>query len=471
MFTKWSPLSLSLIGRINAIKMVILPKFLYIFSSGTNFYSEIFFNVDSKISSYIWQNKNPRLAKIHLQKTKNEGGLALPNFRFYYWAVNIRYLLCWLKDWDGSSGPHWVSLEIKSVPGYALGSILGTSLPFALSKLLKQIDNLIVKHTLRIWFQFQKFFGLTQFVLNIPIVSNCFFHPSIIDQAYSAWKTKGLLRFSDLFLDNCFMSFEQLSNKYNLPRFHFFRYLQIRHFLNTVLPTFPNFVSSDILESLFELNPFQKGLISKLYNIIMKIHSEPLYKTKNDWERELNLIIPIENWDRILQLVNTFSICAKHSLIQFKVVHRAHISKDKLAHFYSYRNPICDRCQFETASLTHIFWSCPLLKKYWKDIFDIISMVLNIDLQPHPITAIFGLPMMDLLHLSSSACRMIAFLTLMARRSILLNWKEINPPTVFHWFSQTMLCLNLEKIRSGVFDASIKFEKIWRPFIQYFHMM
>ncbi|XP_059823631.1 IQ calmodulin-binding motif-containing protein 1 isoform X1 [Hypanus sabinus] len=193
LFTKWSPLSLSLIGRINAIKMVILPKFLYIFQAVPIFIPKSFFtNVDSKISTYICQNKNPRLGKIYLQKAKKEDGLALPNFRFYYWAVNIRYLICWLKDWDGSFSPHWVSLEIKSVLGFALGSILGTSLPFALSKLPKQIDNPIVKHTLRIWFQFQKFFGLTQFVLNIPIVSNCFIHPSIIDQAYSAWKTKGL---------------------------------------------------------------------------------------------------------------------------------------------------------------------------------------------------------------------------------------------------------------------------------------
>ncbi|XP_059823292.1 protein N-lysine methyltransferase METTL21A isoform X1 [Hypanus sabinus] len=445
----------------------------YIFFKRYQFLSRnlFFTNVDSKISSYIWQYKNPRLGKTYLQKTKKEGGLALPNFRFYYWAVNIRYLLCWLKDGGGSFGPCWVSLETKSVSAYALGSILGTSLPFALSKLPKRIDNPIVKHTLCIWFQFRRFFGLTQFVLNSPIVSNCFFHPSIIDQVYSAWKTKGLLRFSDLFLDNCFMSFEQLSNKYNLPRFHFFRYLQIRHFLSSVLSTFPNFVPSDILESLFELDPFQKGLISKLYNIIMKICSEPLYKTKKDWERELSLNISSENWDRILQLVNTSSLCAKHSLIQFKVVHRAHISKDKLAHFYSHISPICDRCHSEIASLTHMFWSCSFLEKYWKDIFDIISAVLNINLQPHPITAIFGLPILDSLHLSSSARRMIAFLTLMARRSILLNWKEINPPTVFNWFSQTMLCLNLEKIRSGTFETSIKFEKLWRPFIQHFHIM
>ena len=146
------------------------------------------------------------------------------------------------------------------------------------------------------------------------------------------------------------------------------------------------------------------------------------------------------------------------------------MSKNKLARFYSYVNPTCDRCHSDIASLTHMFWSCPCLQNYWKDIFNIISRVLNINLQPHPFTAIFGLPMIDNKCLSASSQRMIAFVTLMARRSILLNWKEVNPPTVFQWFSQTISCLSLEKIRSVVFNSSVKFEETWRPFIQHFHM-
>lgn len=79
--THWTPLSTSLVGRINSIKMTILPKFLYLFQALPIFIPNTFFNeLDSVISSYLWQGKRPRLNKMHLQKSKIEGGFALPNF-------------------------------------------------------------------------------------------------------------------------------------------------------------------------------------------------------------------------------------------------------------------------------------------------------------------------------------------------------------------------------------------------------
>ncbi|XP_059843193.1 uncharacterized protein fam185a isoform X1 [Hypanus sabinus] len=293
---------------------------------------------------------------------------------------------------------------------------------------------------------------------------------NIHDKVFSIWKRKGIKCFRDLFFEGSLMSFDQLSNKFELPKSNFFRYLQIRNFLHKILPSFPNSTSTDLLGMIFTLNPYQKGLVTFIYNMIMKIQPEISGRIKQEWEKELQYNISIEKWEKILQMVNSSSICAKHALIQFKIVHRAHMSKDKLARFYSHINPQCDRCHSDVASLTHMFWSCPTLHNYWKDIFATISSIWNIDLQPHFITAISGIPNEDDNHFSPSIRRMIAFVTLMARRSILQNWKEVNPPTTFQWFSQTISFLSLEKIRSTIFDSSIKFEETWGPFIRHFHM-
>ena len=88
---RWSLLPLSLGGRINAIKMNVLPKFLYVFQCIPVFLSKSFFlSVDKLISGFIWNKKNPRIRKSMLQRHRHYGGLALPNFRFYYWAANIQ---------------------------------------------------------------------------------------------------------------------------------------------------------------------------------------------------------------------------------------------------------------------------------------------------------------------------------------------------------------------------------------------
>lgn len=81
--TQCSPLSISLVGRINSIKMTILPKFLYVFRAIPIFIPQSFFyQLDSVISSYIWQGQRPRLQKI-----KAMGGLVLLNFHFYFWCI------------------------------------------------------------------------------------------------------------------------------------------------------------------------------------------------------------------------------------------------------------------------------------------------------------------------------------------------------------------------------------------------
>lgn len=69
--SKWSPMSMSLIGRKNAIKIVILPKFLYIFQAVPSFVLKTFFDkIDSLTLSYVWNNKSSRVNKLLLQKSK-----------------------------------------------------------------------------------------------------------------------------------------------------------------------------------------------------------------------------------------------------------------------------------------------------------------------------------------------------------------------------------------------------------------
>lgn len=57
----------SLIGRINSIKMMVLPKILYLFQCLTLFIPLSFFkSFDSVISSIIWNGKHSRLRKMYL---------------------------------------------------------------------------------------------------------------------------------------------------------------------------------------------------------------------------------------------------------------------------------------------------------------------------------------------------------------------------------------------------------------------
>lgn len=58
-----------------------------------------------------------------------------------------------------------------------------------------------------------------------------------------------------------------------------------------------------------------------------------------------------------LTRVHSSSICSRHSLIQFKVLHRLHFSKVKLARIFPNIDPLCDRCKLTPGTSYHMFWS------------------------------------------------------------------------------------------------------------------
>lgn len=68
-------------------------------------------------------------------------------------------------------------------------------------------------------------------------------------------------------------------------------------------------------------------------------------------EDELEVQISEELWQDALDRIHSSSICMRHTIIQFKTVHRLHWFKVKLAKFTSKVDVICDRCRTEQASV------------------------------------------------------------------------------------------------------------------------
>ena len=94
--------------------------------------------------------------------------------------------------------------------------------------------------------------------------------------------------------------------------------------------------------------------------------------------------------DKALKRVHSSSSCARLGLIQFKVLHRVHLTKARLGDIYPWTDAGCDRSSFSPANPAHAFWSCLQLENYWAMVFKTISEVLGVTLRPCPLIAVFG---------------------------------------------------------------------------------
>ena len=456
----WSKFSFSQIGRINLIKMNILPQILYLFQNIPLPPPPTFFSCMRRMfNRFIWMNRPPRLRLSLLYLPFDRGGLQCPNLQWYYWAAQFKTLMFYFS----SNSPPWKDLESSSV-----------ALPFPqylysdnMKNLKKRTSNPIVKNMIQTFYEAHYFLNIDITVsCNSPIWGNNLFAPGRADGGFKIWANQGLKQIKDMFNSESgiLKTFQEIMQEYNLPSKHFFKYLQVKNFIRTILGQSMATPQTSTLERFLLKNPFQKGLITKLYRIFCNHSPENSKSYLKAWKADIKSGISDEEWLKACKMIHYQTANSYLILLQYKWLMRVYLTPVRMNKINSQNSDLCYRCTKEKGTLLHCLWSCPYVKDFWKQVAVFLQHVLKVSIPLFPKLFLLGI-FPENCTIEYAKVKLLILGITLAKKVISSTWKKRGELQVQIWIKEMLEKLPLEKISFTLKDKVHIFHQIWDPFI------
>lgn len=261
------------------------------------------------------------------------------------------------------------------------------------------------------------------------------------------------------------LTFQELSTHTGFAKIGKWRYGQLCHFVRSLPGPIRDEKDYRPIEKLF-LRETQGRNISMLYKILASGEEREIPPFIKKWEKELGTVCSTSSLGNILGATHGSAVDLKMIETNYKYLARWYATPDKLSKFQLDKSPNCWRSYSVVGTMAHLWWDCPIIKKYWQELIQLIEKIMGIAIPVDSWVCLF--------HGSEELNRryklsITPVLLNSAKSLIPKKWQEAMGPSIREWIARVNETYILEKTEDadpssgeGV-DSGAKWAK-WEAF-------
>lgn len=427
--TRWISLPISMAGRVSLIKMVILPRFLYLFTNIPYAPGRAFFiSLRSELLRLVWGGKQPRLKWDVLTRPYAQGGLDIPDFGLYYLCAQAQFAYYWLfppKSMPQVAVEHWLAHPIPLEGVLLTPRRAHTEAPTTVSC------------TVNAWRGIAK--RLDAPALYSPLLPLTY-HPDMPLLQETGFrnlcKRLGISTWGDLFHSGTFKNPAQFAGQTTLSPLELFLYIRLRQGARACLPGFP--FEPPSLAPLHQMlvTAEAKHLVSRLYHIVHAQAPRSVVPARDHWSTDLGVTITDAQWSYCCGQTARMSASCRLRVIHYKYLQQLYYTPAKKYRFGLSDNDRCERCRQPGADFLHLAWSCPRLQEFWTPVLVALERMIGNHIPDDPIVALLGYTE----NIPTTVRKFTAIALLMARRRVACRWGRGRAPKFKDWLTDLLYC-------------------------------
>lgn len=118
---------------------------------------------------------------------------------------------------------------------------------------------------------------------------------------------------------------------------------------------------------------------------------------------------------------------------------------------------------------THIFWDCPKIQTFWKNIKGEMERILEKDIPLDPL--LFLLDVLPDHWFTTDECYILHILLMTARKTITMNWMKLKPPTTVKWLQKVKHVYMMECMTAQLQLKLPIFKRRWASVTDYLKLV